>query len=233
MSGRWRGNNVDIATIITSAYGVAQSQVEGVPAWDRRPLHQFDIVATCPAGAGASQIQVMLQAMLADRFGLSAHFGSRVQAVRTLELAKDGPKLKPASHACVDGPAEPGLPPGAHRCGQFYAVRTRAADSGTMVVHYMAQSATTADFVKYFGRMGRVEQPPMVDQTGLAGKYDFDFQYDFVPNLKDADGKPVDQQYKFIQAVQDQLGLVYNEGKLKKVPMPVLIIDRISMPTPN
>jgi uncharacterized protein (TIGR03435 family) len=237
--GRWTGKNVDLETLITSAYGLLPSQVQGIPNWNLSALHQFDIVATCPEGTVESQVQPMLQAMLADRFGLSAHFETREMGVRTLELAKDGPKLKPASGNCVDTASALDLPEGQHRCGQFYATHSRSGGSGpptagqSMLTHYHAWSATTADFVKFFGRMGPFGQPPMIDETGLTGKYDFDFQYELLLNEKDADGKPIDQEYRFVQAVEHQLGLVYNERSLKKEPVPVLIIDRVSMPSPN
>lgn len=238
-SGRWRGKNVNVATLIITAYGIAESQVEGIPAWNTRPLHQFDITAICPAGTVDSQLAPMLRAMLAHRFGFKAHFETREMAVRTLQVAKGGSKLKLASGHCVEAPSALTLPEGEHRCGQFYPSRSGPGRRGLpvsgqpMVVHYQAWSATTADFVKYFGWFGRMDQPPMVDETGLTGKYDFDFQYQLILNLRDAQGHPVDQEYKIVQAMRDQLGLMFNDRKLTKEPMPVLVIDHIAMPTPN
>jgi uncharacterized protein (TIGR03435 family) len=233
-SGRWRGRNVDLATIITVAYGVAQSQVQGIPVWNNKPLHQFDITATCPEGTRDTQIQPMLQAMLANRFALLAHLETRMMSVRTLELAKGGVKLKPASGDCVTVPSlGPDLPEGEHRCGQFYPTRSFHGRGQPVEVHYQAWSATTADFLAFFAPQGRLDQPPMVDETGLKGKYDFDFHYEFILNLRDASGKPVDQSYRTFQAMQSQLGLIFNQRHLKKVPMPVLVIDHVSMPTPN
>lgn len=238
-AGRWSGKNVSASTLITSAYDILDAQVQGIPAWDRKPLHQYDIVATCPANATADQTQAMLQTMLAHRFGFVAHFETRNIRVRTLDLAKGGAKLKPASGACVQPLAGPVPPEGAHLCGVFRAQRTGPNGVGyprnglPMTVHYQAWSATTADFIKYFGRMGRLDQPPLVDETGLTGKYDFDFHYDAVLNLKDENGKPVDQSYRLYDALDHQLGLIFNQTKLTLHPLPVLVIDHITPATSN
>ncbi|MGH9483313.1 MAG: TIGR03435 family protein [Terriglobales bacterium] len=239
-SGRWSGKNISVSTLIISAFGLMDVQVKGIPAWNLSSLHQFDITATCPEGATASRLQPMLQAMLVDRFHFSGHFETMDIPVRTLEVAKTGARLKPASGPCVAAAPGPPLPEGEHLCGWFYATRNwpdakpgQSADGTPMITHYQAWSASAADFVKYFGPVGRIGQPPMVDETGLTGKYDFDFQYEVVMNAKDDAGHPIDQSYKFIAALENQLGLIYNETKLKKLPMQVLVVDHVEMPTPN
>ena len=237
--GRGTGKNVDLETLITSAYGLLRSQVQGIPSWNLSALHQFDIVATCPEGTVESQVQPMLQAMLADRFGLSAHFETREMGVRTLEVAKDGLKLKPASGNCVDTASALDLPDGQHRCGQFYATHSRSGGSGpptagqSMLTHYQAWSATTADFVKFFGRTGPFGQPPMIDETGLTQKYDFDFQYNSFSTRRMPNGKPIDQEYRFIQAVEHRLRAGLQREQAQEGTIAVLVIDRVSMPTPN
>lgn len=239
-SGRWSGKNVPVSTLVKTAFGLMQVQISGIPDWDSRPLHRFDITAICPQDAQPGQLDSMLQAMLADRFHFSGHFETRDIPVRTLEVAKTGIKLKPASGHCV--PPSPGapLPPDQHACGQFYgtsswpdAVPGRSADGTLMISHYQAWSASLADFVAHFGRIGRFDLPPLVDETGLPGKYDFDFQISYILNEKDAGGNPVDQTYKFDQALEKQEGLILNQTKLTRAPMPVLVIDHVEMPTAN
>ncbi|HXE32225.1 MAG TPA: TIGR03435 family protein [Terriglobales bacterium] len=236
-SGRWSGRNIPVSAIIVTAFGLMQAQVAGIPDWDRRPLHQFDITATCPADAVATQIRPMLQAMLANRFHFAGHWETRDLAVRTLEVAKTGVHLQPPSGACVAAAPEAPMPQGEHLCGRFYATRTPLpgprVDGEPITIRYQAWSASTADFIAYFGRMGRIGQPPMVDETGLTGKYDFDFAYEVIWNAKDDAGHPIDQSYKFDQGLEKRVGLIYNETKLKKKPMPFLVIDHIEMPTPN
>ncbi len=238
-SGRWSAKNVNVSSVIVTAYGVLNSQVVGIPDWDSKIDHRFYITASCPPGTTAAQFRPMLQAMLVDRFHFTAHWETRDMNVRIIAVAKTGAQLKPASGACVVPTPGPELPHGQHRCGQFYTeylgagVADPVVAGGPETVHYQAWSATIADFVAYFGRMGRINQPPMVDETGLTGKYDFDFQYEVVMNLKDDAGNPVDQSYKFREALEKQLGLIDNETKLQKRPMPVLVVDHVEMPTPN
>jgi uncharacterized protein (TIGR03435 family) len=238
-SGRWSARNVNVSTVVVTAYGVLNSQVVGLPDWDTKPGHQFFITATCPPGATDAEFRPMLQAMLVDRFHFAAHWETREVNVRTIAVAKTGVRLKPASGACVVPTPGPALPRRQHRCGQFYTEYLHAGVAGPIVagapetIHYQAWSATIADFVAHFGRLGRIGQPPMVDETGLTAKYDFDFQYDVIMNLKDDAGNPVDQSYKFRDAVEKQLGLIDNETKLQKRPMPVLVVDHVEMPTPN
>jgi bla regulator protein blaR1 len=73
---------------------------------------------------------------------------------------------------------------------------------------------------------------PVVDQTGLAGSYDFSLNW-----LPDRSGnpsgttEPLDTQGpSFEEAFKDQLGL-----KLKpiKAPIQILVIDHVEQPSPN
>ncbi len=79
------------------------------------------------------------------------------------------------------------------------------------------------------GAVGR----PVVDQTGLSGKYDFTLEW--TPESTalpppGADTQPDSQGPTFLEALQEQLGL-----KLKptKAPVDVLVIDDIEKPSPN
>src|SRR5580704_13348269 len=61
---------VTLKSVLAMAYGVAPDQIVG-PKWlgDER----FDIVATLPAGTALQQVPIMLQHLLADRFGVAVH----------------------------------------------------------------------------------------------------------------------------------------------------------------
>ena len=73
---------------------------------------------------------------------------------------------------------------------------------------------------------------PVVDKTGLPGKYDFTLEYTTgLPNAS-IDGASVPSGAPFVfKALQDQLGLQLVH---KKLPFDVLIIDEVEeMPTDN
>jgi uncharacterized protein (TIGR03435 family) len=80
-----------LAELIQSAYHVKAYQVSG-PDWlsDQR----WDILAKMPAGATPSQVPQMLQALLAERFGLKVHREDRSRRVYALEVAPGGPRIK-------------------------------------------------------------------------------------------------------------------------------------------
>ena len=59
---------------IATAYAVRDYQVVG-PEW--MASQRFDIAATLPAGSTQSQVQEMLQSLLAERFGLKLHRDSK------------------------------------------------------------------------------------------------------------------------------------------------------------
>jgi uncharacterized protein (TIGR03435 family) len=80
-----------LAELIRYAFEVKLHQISG-PEWmsDQR----WDVLAKIPDGAPASQVPQMLQALLAERFGMKVHRESKEMRVYGLEVAKGGPKLK-------------------------------------------------------------------------------------------------------------------------------------------
>lgn len=236
--GRWTATNVSIATLVNTAFGLVESQVVGIPAWNSRPQHQFNIAAICPTGTTGSQLQPMLQAMLANRFDFKAHYETRMLPVRTLELAHNGPKMSAAANGCISASSAQLLQKGERRCGQFYHSMSSPNGRGPvaglpLVFHIQAWSVTAADLARFLAPLGVGGQPPLVDDTGLGGYYDVDLHYQVVVGLKDADGKPIDQVYELAKAIKGQLGLIYNYKNLKRMAVHVLVIDSVSLPTPN
>ena len=74
---------------------------------------------------------------------------------------------------------------------------------------------------------------PIVDKTGLTGKYDFILHYDprYLYTSSDQPDLPVDAAPRLADALERQLGL-----KLvpKKLPFDVLVIDHVDqIPTEN
>jgi uncharacterized protein (TIGR03435 family) len=96
-------NFVSLSGLITAAYRVKQFQIVG-PDWLRSQY--FEIHATIPEGATKDQVPEMLQALLAERFKLSAHRENKEQPVYALVVSKGGAKLKEAEEAEPAPPAE-------------------------------------------------------------------------------------------------------------------------------
>lgn len=93
-----QGTRVDIgymsmSDLIVTAYKTKPNQIAG-PDWLK--TERFNILAKMPDGATNDDVPVMLQALLADRFGLKTHKEMRDDSIYALVVAKGGSKLKEA-----------------------------------------------------------------------------------------------------------------------------------------
>lgn len=102
-SGHFIANGHSLMLLLMSAYPdieIAPWKLAGAPSW---LLDEFwDISAKLPPGVPSEQkelyhrTELMLQAMLAERFNLKVHREIREQLVYELVAAKNGVKLKPS-----------------------------------------------------------------------------------------------------------------------------------------
>jgi uncharacterized protein (TIGR03435 family) len=95
--------NVSLRDLIRQAYDVKDYQVIG-PDWMTGA--RFDVQAKYPPDTPRETRNLMMQALLAERFGLKIHKESKEVQVYNLVVAKGGPKLKKAED-------NPSLPPDA------------------------------------------------------------------------------------------------------------------------
>jgi len=100
---------MDLRSLIEVAWGVRPYQIEG-PDW--MTSARFDIVATLPQGAPKRVAPVMLQSLLEDRFGLTAHRATVERPVLGMVVGKGGPKLKKSSESPVPIDENTPLAPG-------------------------------------------------------------------------------------------------------------------------
>ena len=92
--GRFTRRDIPLSTLIVMAYRLKQYEYAG-PSW--LTSARFDIMAKVPEGAAQAQQMVMLQNLLAERFGLKVHREEREMPVYELVIAKGGPKFKVAA----------------------------------------------------------------------------------------------------------------------------------------
>jgi uncharacterized protein (TIGR03435 family) len=69
---------------------------------------------------------------------------------------------------------------------------------------------------------------PVVDRTGLTGRFDFDLEYTATSDL--ANLADAADRVSIFTAIQEQLGL---RLQAEDVPLEVLVIDAIERPTEN
>ena len=207
--------NTTFNDLITFSYGIHVKQIVNGPGW--LESEKFDIAAQ-PGGEGQpndKQWKAMVQKLLADRFKLSFHRDKKELSVYALTVGKNGPKLtKSESTGNLPGLFFRGL-------GNLPAI-----------------NATMADFAGVM--QGAVLDRPVVDQTGITGRWDFtlvwtpdEFQFaglgggrGLPPPPNNGGAAPPD----LFTAIQEQLGLKLESTK---APAEVLVIDKVEKPSEN
>lgn len=206
----WFGANVTIRSLISRAYGLidSQKQVSG-PSWIDG--QKFAIDARVPLGTTKEQFQKMLQKLMAERFGLVAHYETTALPVLELTAAKNSPKLNTA-------PPESDPPGMTISGGPGGAIRLKARQQTMATLAVLLSSRIEA------GGAGRT----VVDKTGLADKYDFTLDYYVTAATASA---PADSGPGVFEALQQQLGLKLVEAKEN---VDRIVIDHVEKtPTAN
>ena len=145
-------------------------RISGGPAWVYSD--DYEIKAIAPGNTSEELMEgPMLQALLEDRFKLKIHRESKDVPLYALTVAKGGIKLKPLTGGnCVamdfvNGP--PPLQPGQRYCD------TRIGRRGANTTVDSA-GATLAEFCR---ALSLVMDRPLVDKTGIAGKFDIHMEF--------------------------------------------------------
>src|SRR4051812_23771372 len=103
--GQLRATNVTLRLLIRNAYQLQDSQITGGPGWISSD--HFDLIAKMPdgfkkppapppaAGGPPTPVQLMMRALLADRFKLATHNDTRDSPIYALVVARSDGKLGP------------------------------------------------------------------------------------------------------------------------------------------
>jgi uncharacterized protein (TIGR03435 family) len=220
--GRYFYHSVFLLDLIELAYHVEPFQISSKALLYRE---KFDIDVTVPAGATRQQFRVMMQNLLAERFHLRLHTQSKEFSAYELVTAKTGLKLKESAlgTGARSSSVNDGFPElAADRPG---VAMTQSVDGGFELFRIRAQQEPVSILVRML-RPGT--DVPIVDKSGLTGKYDFTLEFTKeLPNASEPDAPPIAPS--LFTALQQQLGLQLVN---KKIPFDVLIIDHIeTVPT--
>lgn len=186
---------------------------------------RYDITAKAEGDGSPSpeQLRPMVQALLADRFKLAVHRGTKELSMYALVVGKNGPKLKENHDVEPDAPS----PTGGRRLRGAQFRMGRGLISGQRVPMTMLASQLAQ-------QLGRA----VVDKTGLKGNYDFSLEWtpeeglplgpkeggSDAPPPSDASGPSI------YTALQEQLGL---KLEATKGPVEILVIDHIEKASEN
>ncbi len=227
-----------LRSILMAAYNVQTFQIVA-PDWIGTSIGtlRYDIEAKVPEGARREQLPAMWQNLLQERFGLVLHHESKEFQVEELTVGRGGPKLKetdlgpnPDPLLPVPGPPRPNPPMNGY--GAIVMVQPDGK------VQMKVKALTMADFA---ARLGGATQMPVVDKTGLSGRYDFTLNYtidlsQFLPPgaprpQPSAAGDKPEPGPDLASVVQTQLGLKLTRAKAS---LDVIVVDRAQkVPTPN
>lgn len=213
--GQWReskaeNDRVDFRYVtlkycVAFAYRLKEFQVAG-PPWLNEA--RYDIVAKGPEGTRHEQLPDMMRALLAERFQLRAHREKKDFSVFVLLPGKNGPRLKTASE-------EPGGPEGA-----AFGFSMGAGGVGKMVARHCDMTALANTLPRLVGR-------PVVDQTGIVGRFDFELEFspEDMGRMGLADPAIAAPPGEFAQSIFttiQQIGLKLDPQKL---PLDIVVVD--------
>jgi len=151
--GRLSCSNVNVRKLMRNAFGVEDSRIIGAPGWV--DSESYDIEAKTVAGVDITRDNIgqLMESLLVSRFQLQYHREMRETTEFALEAAKGGVKLKPDT-------------------GDSKSSMSTNLSQGTVTLR--ANKMSMKDFAALLARQtGR----PVVDQTGLAGEFDFDLSW--------------------------------------------------------
>ena len=185
-------------------YGVQKSQLAGEPDWVKTQRWDVDGIADAEGVPSLKQLQSMMRKILAERFGLQAHHEQREMPVFALTVAKGGPKI-------IANTSDP----------NGWMNQQNSEANGRHVEDLKNASMADLALILQF----HVDRP-IVDQTGLKGRYDFKLQW----TMDEAQTAAADASPGLFTAIQDQIGL-----KLERVKAPAdtLVIDKVERPGAN
>jgi len=184
-----------LSHLIGIAYGVEMGQIKNAPDWVMVDQERYNVMAAADDRASVKQADLltMLQNLLVSRFELKFHREPTEKQGFGLTVAKGGPKFQVSK---------------AEKC----SINMNGGKKGVVGLNVLTiQGCPIAQVI-------RVLPGLIVDETGLAGVYDFKLEWDET------------QGPSLVTAVREQLGLRLDS---KMVPYSYFVIDSAQRPSAN
>ena len=221
-----------LKSLIAYGYDVRDFQIEGGPDWAGSSTYMVNAKAPGPVGQPA--MRSMVRRLLAERFALRTHTESREMPIYRLVKARDdgrlGERLQPAAVDCaaILSARSGAPPPPGDTTSPQCAWRVGIAPPVAMM---FVDGAPIREFA---GLLERLVGRRVVNDTGLTGTFDIrlEFASDQMPTslpLPPA-GTAARDGLSLFTALEEQLGLRLESTR---GPVPVIVIDDASLPTPD
>lgn len=205
--------NTNLDDLLSFAYGIHAKQIVGAPDWAATQKFDIDGEPDQPGRPNHEQVKSLMVGLLAERFQLKFHHEKKELPVYALVATEKGAKLTKSQ-------GDPsGLP------------RLMFRGLGDLPV----ANATLEEFCGVM--QAAVLDRPVVDQTGIKGRYDFTLTWTPDESQFGAMGVKVpppsdkpDAPPGLFAAIQEELGL---KLEATKAPVDVLVIDHVEKPSAN
>jgi uncharacterized protein (TIGR03435 family) len=202
-----------LQNLLSIAYDVRPFQISGGAKWIDADRFDIDARLTTsdaahPTNPGLTREDQRkrseaLRSLLADRFLLKFHQETREESLFALVVAKRGPKLQESTESQSF----------IRSVGRGW-IKGQAVDLRLLVLNLANE-------------LGR----PVIDKTGLTGKYTFELKWDAsLPAAAESSVAPDPDGSSIFTALQEQLGLRLES---QKGPVRVLVVDRAERPSEN
>lgn len=173
--------------LIQRAYGVLADQIVKLPDSSRGV--NFDVRAKIPAGVSKDQVPAMLQTLLAERFKLVVHRQEEQRRLFELSIAPGGVKKMQAVEGT--GPGRCPLQAGHRVCqamtmAELATMMTNLRTLANAVAKAPAAIGTGLDQFAANATTDFLVDRPVIDKTGMEGRFVFPLDYGPVAGMPDA-----------------------------------------------
>jgi uncharacterized protein (TIGR03435 family) len=209
---RFVATHVSMDDLLGYAYGVNAQQIDHAPGWFGTERFDVEGVPDTEILPTREEYRTMVQKTLVQRFGLKFHPAQKMLTAYVLAVDPGGLKIQ-------------------ETVGQPYAGESWGVSRGRLGVKNMS-----------FAGVARIMQRtvfdrPVVDGTGLRGRYTFDLrwhpdevQYGPMQGLNVPGDEGSEERDDIYTAARKQLGL---KIEAKKTMVDVMVIDAVSQPEAN
>jgi uncharacterized protein (TIGR03435 family) len=206
---RYQVRNATMLDLVRLAYDVPAESIAGGPSW--LEWDRYDIAALAPANTSQAILREMLKTLLAERFHLSIARTTTARQGFALRAASPKPTFKEAA--------------GRGGCsGQL-----KAEPSGVLAMNMACRGVSMASLAEQLPKMAGQYFPdnqPVVNETGIAGDWDFDLKWTPIGLLPAAgnDGIPM-------RKAIENIGLLLEPRQIDVSAMAIERVDK--RPTPD
>ena len=191
--------NISLKSSIRWAWHVSEFQVSG-PDW--LDSERFEIAGKAPGPATEEQLRLMMQTLLRERFKLALHRQTKELSAYVLVVGKNGPKVQ--------------------------ETKTEGEASIDINQRQLSVNVQRAPVSQLIDMMSNLLRAPVIDMTGLTGRYDLTLNIakyagDMAARGQSIDSAPADPVALVSMILQDELGL---KLEARKMPLELVIVDR-------